>query len=83
MRILIALLLAATAPAATLRYWIQPCAKPEAGCHTGDPQLAQWALEAWQKAAGPALSITVCRWICRIFQAFRRFRGSGTRRRRG
>src|SRR5271166_1031815 len=33
--------------------------------------------------AGPAPSITACRWICRIFQAFRRFRGSGTRRRRG
>ncbi len=30
--------------------------------------------------AGPAPSITACRWICRVFQAFRRSRGSGTRR---
>jgi hypothetical protein len=40
---------------ATLRYWIEPCVKPELGCRSGDIELAQWAMEAWQKAAGGRL----------------------------
>jgi hypothetical protein len=51
MRLLLLLLLATAAGATTLRYWVQPCARPESGCHVGDPELAQWALEAWQSAA--------------------------------
>ena len=35
----------------TLRYWIDACVKPETGCHGGDPELARWALEAWQAAS--------------------------------
>src|SRR5437867_525282 len=32
-----------------LKYWIQPCDKPaETGCKAADPDLAQWAMEAWQ-----------------------------------
>ena len=38
--------------ATTLRYWVQPCLTPESGCHSGDPSLAQWAMEAWQAASG-------------------------------
>jgi hypothetical protein len=38
-------------PAATLRYWVDPCTKPESGCRTTDPELAVWALEAWQAAS--------------------------------
>ena len=52
------LALAGAAPCATLRYWVAPCAKPsESGCHEGDPELAKWALEAWQAASGGALHL--------------------------
>jgi hypothetical protein len=57
MRILVVLILACTANAATLRYWIEPCAGPERVCHTADPELAQWAIEAWQRASGGALTL--------------------------
>jgi hypothetical protein len=51
------LLLAATLQAATLRYWVQPCTRPESGCKADDPELAQWAMEAWQSASGGALRL--------------------------
>jgi hypothetical protein len=50
---------ASAAPAAEVySYWIQPCTKDVAarsGCDAADPELARWALEAWQKAAGSGL----------------------------
>ena len=52
----IACLAAAISPAATLRYWVEPCSKPETGCQAGDQQLAQWALEAWQGATAGRLT---------------------------
>ena len=42
--------------AATFRYWIEPCSRPETGCHATDPELAQWALEAWQAASDGKLN---------------------------
>lgn len=36
-------------------YWVQPCTQPESGCQANDPDLAAWALEAWQKASGGAI----------------------------
>lgn len=56
MRLLALLLLVAAADAATLRYWVEPCADPQTGCHTADPELAQWALEAWQAATAGKLT---------------------------
>jgi hypothetical protein len=57
-RFLILLLLAGAAAGATLRYWVEPCASPrESSCHEGDPELAAWALEAWQAASGGALRL--------------------------
>ena len=52
----IAALSAVPIEAATLRYWIDACTKPEAGCRTSDPDLAQWALEAWAAASGGKLN---------------------------
>lgn len=43
--------------AANLRYWVEPCTRPETTCKADDPQLAQWALEAWQKASGGKLRL--------------------------
>ena len=51
------LLLAIGSHAAALRYWIEPCAAKSAECHAGDPELAQWALEAWQAASGGSLTL--------------------------
>jgi hypothetical protein len=36
-------------------YWVEPCSNPESGCQANDPELAAWALEAWQNASGGAL----------------------------
>lgn len=56
MRVAPILLLAVAAHAASLRYWVQPCTRVETGCHATDPELAQWALEAWQAATGGRLT---------------------------
>jgi hypothetical protein len=40
-------------------YWIQPCIPEiarESGCTASDAELGQWALQAWQRAAGGNLS---------------------------
>jgi hypothetical protein len=49
------LLLASALPAATLHYWIDLCT-PHALCRPGDPELARWALEAWQQASAGKLT---------------------------
>ncbi|HZL57762.1 MAG TPA: hypothetical protein VFC21_11795 [Bryobacteraceae bacterium] len=39
-------------------YWIEPCAPETAKattCEAGDPELARWALEAWQRESNRAL----------------------------
>jgi len=44
--------------AASLRYWVEPCEHPQSdGCHASDPDLAQWAMEAWQAASGGVLQL--------------------------
>ena len=47
--------LAVAARGATLHYWVEPCTNRETGCHAGDPELAEWALEAWQAATSGKL----------------------------
>src|SRR5260370_34018098 len=40
-------------------YWIQPCTAEisrESACDARDPELAEWALTAWQKTARPDLT---------------------------
>src|SRR4051794_16524498 len=54
---ILCLFLAVAAQGATLRYWIDPCPGPESVCHAGDPELAQWAMEAWQSASGGKLTL--------------------------
>ena len=40
-----------------LRYWIEPCTRPETGCQKADFQLAEWALQAWQAASDGKLRL--------------------------
>jgi hypothetical protein len=54
--VLLFLIVAGAASAAQkYSYWVEPCSQPESGCQTNDPDLAAWALEAWQKASGGAI----------------------------
>src|SRR5262249_44968014 len=52
-----ALVLAVAAPAEELRYWIEPCERAETGCRPGDPELAQWAMDAWQAESDGKLKL--------------------------
>src|SRR5690606_32814389 len=38
-----------------IRYWVEPCERPETSCQAGDPELGQWAIEAWERASEGAL----------------------------
>jgi hypothetical protein len=51
------LLAALSAPATTLRYWIEPCTQPESGCRANDTELAEWAMAAWQGASDGHLKL--------------------------
>jgi len=45
---------AAVMQAESFTYWIQPCSAEvshETTCAVGDPELAEWALDAWQRTA--------------------------------
>ena len=57
MKLLALLLWCGMAQAAALRYWLEPCSPQESGCHSGDPELAQWAMEAWQAASAGHLTL--------------------------
>ena len=43
--------------AGELKYWVEPCTRPETGCRPADPDLAQWAMEAWAGASGGKLKV--------------------------
>jgi len=57
MRIVILLLVAGIAQAVDLRYWIEPCTRPQTGCLAQDPQMAEWALQDWERSAGGRLHL--------------------------
>jgi hypothetical protein len=58
LRLIAVLLLCSAGRSADLRYWVQPCdPAARSGCHTGDPELAGWALTAWQAASGGGLRL--------------------------
>ena len=57
MKLLPLLLLCMALQGATLSYWVEPCVHPQSGCKRDDPELAQWAMEAWQAASGGALHL--------------------------
>jgi hypothetical protein len=57
-RYLVALMLCtAAAQASEIRYWVEPCTRTETGCRTADPDLAQWAMDAWSAASGGKLKL--------------------------
>jgi hypothetical protein len=53
----ILLLSAGSAHGLDLRYWIEPCTRPETACQKADVELAEWALQAWQAAADGKLKL--------------------------
>jgi hypothetical protein len=58
-RLLAAGLIASALNGETFSYWIQPCSPALAQrskCLGGDPELAEWALQAWRTAAGSGLT---------------------------
>jgi hypothetical protein len=55
--LVVLLALAGAARAAELKYWVEPCERVETGCQTGDPELAQWAMESWQAVSGGKLKL--------------------------
>jgi hypothetical protein len=57
MRLILILILAGTASAIDLRYWIEPCTRPETKCLAHDPQMAEWALQDWERSAGGKLKL--------------------------
>jgi hypothetical protein len=57
LRFSILLLSACSAYGVDLRYWIEPCTRPETGCQKTDVQLAEWAFGAWQTASNGKLHL--------------------------
>jgi len=47
-----------TFAAVLFTYWVEPCNPAKAACEKGDEQLAEWALKAWDRAAGGGLKFT-------------------------
>ena len=41
--------------AADTPYWVEPCTDPATSCVAADPDLARWAIQAWQEASGGRL----------------------------
>ena len=56
-RVLLLVAFCGLGQATALKFWIEPCAKAETGCRAGDPELAQWAMEAWQAASDGKLAL--------------------------
>jgi hypothetical protein len=40
-----------------LRYWIEPCTRPDTACQKADVQLAEWSVQAWQAASDGKLRL--------------------------
>jgi hypothetical protein len=55
--VLLFLVVAGAFAAQKYSYWVEPCSQPESGCQTNDPELAAWALEAWQNASAGAIAV--------------------------
>ncbi len=52
---------AASLRAEDFTYWIEPCSAEvaqESRCDSGDPELAEWALAAWQRTSRPNLAFS-------------------------
>jgi hypothetical protein len=54
--LLLAAITAWAANAETFTYWIEPCTRAEAECESADEQLAEWAMDAWQRASAGNLT---------------------------
>ncbi|MBV8818943.1 MAG: matrixin family metalloprotease [Acidobacteriaceae bacterium] len=48
---ILGLLLFFTPGLQTYEYWVEPCKPSESACEEGDTALADWSMEAWQRAS--------------------------------
>jgi hypothetical protein len=59
--LLLLVIVAGTLPAAEeFTYWIEPCplqTQKDTSCEENDPELARWALEAWQRESNGAITV--------------------------
>ena len=53
---LLLFLVCSGASAETFTYWIQPCNTAETQCTANDTQLAEWAMDAWQRSSEGGLT---------------------------
>lgn len=73
-------LAASRLPAEDFAYWIQPCSAEvarESACEARDPELAEWALTAWQRTARSNLTFAAAaesRARIRVYWASSRMR---------
>jgi len=51
------LLSACSAYGIDLHYWIEPCTRAETACQKSDVQLAEWAVQDWQRASDGKLHL--------------------------
>jgi len=56
--LLLLVLVATSACAETYTYWIEPCNREETQCDATDTQLAEWAMDAWQRGSDGGLTFT-------------------------
>jgi predicted Zn-dependent protease len=49
--LLVFLMIECGASALDLRYWIEPCTDPATKCQAHDPQMAEWAMQDWQRGS--------------------------------
>lgn len=54
--LLLLVLIATSACAETYTYWIEPCNREETQCDATDTQLAEWAMDAWQRGSDGGLT---------------------------
>lgn len=60
--LLLGLICTGMASAIDVRYWVEPCTRPETKCAEHDPLMAEWAFQDWQRASEGKLRLIKVRF---------------------